>query len=827
MKERLLLYKILGLLLQSSHNYLTYETKMAINTTTPSILAMKTMRSVISHTSHNIANSDTEGFKKIKDALYSIEGDNGVSSIETYQISTKGASTYTGIATDLSLEGGNGMFAVIDKNDSSKKIYYAPTGSFRTNKEAQLEYLEKYLLVGQEYDMKTGKLIGGQGNVLSFKPITLGLDKTTAEAVASTEINTNFKLKADTLVSGQPQVLMQPKQDITSGQNIGIGLDDVIAPDIAALSYNSKLLLGSGFNVAISRLDGTKIVTQNISCEFGGIAYTGVMSSGTSNIRNIATDTLDIQYGDASTSIKASDIFAGNDLRSTDRLSARLQTLGFNTRVIKDSSGNNATLLISPPSADMKMSFSGALSGILGLSSQNVDAAQAGVHRFATMGDLSRILGPGFGSIVTDSSSTSMLLNGKMQNSISMTNNQTHDILSAFGISNSGTELDSGYDPYNSDRNIAGGAFAADIVQVVDVFDSQGYSHPINIALKKIDTNTWAMETYIADKTNIVDSTRNDGLIQATMLTFTTDGRLSTTKEFKQSIYSSGAKISNPLTNLNAANGQDIIINRQSFTYKATGVLGANEFRSMVDLVNAINNNISLKNDVKASIIKDKKEMYQLKLTPIEKGSPVDVGGNIPGVPNPPLGDGSKSQTILEALGGMQPITKVPDISQKITIKWSSTKGAADSNIKINYNENSFYQAVQPMLSDVTANGRAVVNLNGITISKSGDVVGNYTSGVNINLYRLPIATFKNINGLNPQGDNVYGQSYNSGVANYTFSGEEGTSISVSAGNLESSNVDVGEELTRMMLANQTYSASTKALQVGLSLIDILLAKMQ
>ena len=815
---------------------------MAINTTTPSILGMQTMRNKIAHTGHNIANNDTPGFKAIYDALYDVQGDNGVSSIETYTISTKGASTYTGIATDLAIEGGNGMFAVIDKNDPNKTLYYMPTGMFRANNASQLEYLGQYLLMGQAYDMKTGQLIGGKGDQTTFIPVAFGPDKSTATAVATTEITASFDLKSDALVSGQPQILIEPKADPRTRQNLGplnapLQLTDVLAPDMATWGYNEGMILGSGFNVAVSRLDGTQVITDNVSCEFGGIAATSKMASSGVTIPNTAIDTLTITYGanangagGTTVTIASNQIHGGNDQAGLTNLGNILNGLGFRTRLITDTPdptvAGSATLLIAPPSTSMSMSMSfggtGTLANALGLAGQSIAAAQAGTNRFASMGDLAGALTSSFAGVLDVPTSANIILNGKPNNSVTFTNdNPAQNILAALGLNASGTEVDSGYDPYNSGRNIAGGAFVADMIQTVNVYDSLGKMHPMNIGLKKVSTNTWSMEVYVANQAEIAGATRSDGLLQASKLVFDTNGNLVSTSSFSQSAYSTVAV--NPFVPLNAVNNQDIIVNGVTLNYltPTRGVIPtATQFTSMIDLVNAINNNAALQMQVTASLENGPQSgTSYLKLTPVNN-SAITVTSATPGVIPPPFGNGT-SQTITQALGGMQQEALVPNASTGITIQWAATAGSATSNITLN--TAGFYQAVQAMSGEVTADGYGVGLLTDIEVGQNGDVVGTYTNGANIKLYSIPVGTFQNINGLTPRGDNSYAQSINSGTVN--FAGTANAALTISAGNIESSNSDIAEQLTNMMIANQTYGACTKSLQVGLSLVDTLLTR--
>ncbi len=78
----------------------------------------------------------------------------------------------------------------------------------------------------------------------------------------------------------------------------------------------------------------------------------------------------------------------------------------------------------------------------------------------------------------------------------------------------------------------------------------------------------------------------------------------------------------------------------------------------------------------------------------------------------------------------------------------------------------------------------------------------------------IELAQFLNARGLNPMGDNLYLPSEKSGSAVYGVPGEEGNG-SLAQGFLESSNVQLIEELTNMILAQRTYEINSKVVQAS------------
>jgi flagellar hook protein FlgE len=69
---------------------------------------------------------------------------------------------------------------------------------------------------------------------------------------------------------------------------------------------------------------------------------------------------------------------------------------------------------------------------------------------------------------------------------------------------------------------------------------------------------------------------------------------------------------------------------------------------------------------------------------------------------------------------------------------------------------------------------------------------------------------------------NVYSVTSSSGAAVFGFAGEPGFGDIVS-GALESSNVDLANELTEMIEAQRSYTANSKVFQTGADVMDVLI----
>jgi len=117
-----------------------------------------------------------------------------------------------------------------------------------------------------------------------------------------------------------------------------------------------------------------------------------------------------------------------------------------------------------------------------------------------------------------------------------------------------------------------------------------------------------------------------------------------------------------------------------------------------------------------------------------------------------------------------------------------------------------------------TQNGEAVARLTNVTVDNAGRIVGVYGSGKQQFIGQVAMVSFDNEEGLIPVGKNAFATS------NITGTEQDGTGVTVGrAGTgvlgeirsqaLESSNVDLANELVRLMILQRSYSANSQSLK--------------
>ena len=168
-----------------------------------------------------------------------------------------------------------------------------------------------------------------------------------------------------------------------------------------------------------------------------------------------------------------------------------------------------------------------------------------------------------------------------------------------------------------------------------------------------------------------------------------------------------------------------------------------------------------------------------------------------------------------------------------------------DNKLDVAINGNGFFQVQMPDGSVgytrdgsfrvdaqgqmVTSNGMPMTppvtippNATGITVG--GDGVVTVTTPNNVNptqVGQIQLATFINPAGLDPRGQNLYFETSASGTATIGAAGTNGIGL-LKQGFVETSNVNVVEELVAMIQAQRAYEINSKAIQTS----DQMLAKL-
>ncbi len=134
--------------------------------------------------------------------------------------------------------------------------------------------------------------------------------------------------------------------------------------------------------------------------------------------------------------------------------------------------------------------------------------------------------------------------------------------------------------------------------------------------------------------------------------------------------------------------------------------------------------------------------------------------------------------------------------------------GAAPLDITLDLGASTQYGesfSVSALVQDGHTTGR----LTGIEVSSQGVVNARYTNGVSTPLGQVSLTAFSNPQGLQPLGDNGWAETFESGQPRRGAAGSSEFGL-VQGGALESSNVDLTEQLVNMITAQRNFQANAQ-----------------
>jgi flagellar hook protein FlgE len=122
----------------------------------------------------------------------------------------------------------------------------------------------------------------------------------------------------------------------------------------------------------------------------------------------------------------------------------------------------------------------------------------------------------------------------------------------------------------------------------------------------------------------------------------------------------------------------------------------------------------------------------------------------------------------------------------------------------------------------ITTDGSQFGTFSGVTIGTDGLVTALFDNGETRPVYKIPIATFTNVNALESRTGNVWNSTEASGDATLREA-DNGPAGQVQQAALEQSTVDIGEEFTKMIVVQRAFSASAKIISTADEMLEELL----
>ena len=157
----------------------------------------------------------------------------------------------------------------------------------------------------------------------------------------------------------------------------------------------------------------------------------------------------------------------------------------------------------------------------------------------------------------------------------------------------------------------------------------------------------------------------------------------------------------------------------------------------------------------------------------------------------------------LEAIDGVTPTT-----GEIVMETYMPATGAGALNLTLNLAGSTQYGS-EFALRSVNQDGYAAGKLSEISVSEDGVVFARYSNGDDRALGQVALTQFVNPQGLQPQGNNMWAASYTSGSPR-TGAPDSSDFGQIAAGSLESSTVDLTEQLVNMIVAQRNFQANAQ-----------------
>jgi len=139
--------------------------------------------------------------------------------------------------------------------------------------------------------------------------------------------------------------------------------------------------------------------------------------------------------------------------------------------------------------------------------------------------------------------------------------------------------------------------------------------------------------------------------------------------------------------------------------------------------------------------------------------------------------------------------------------------GAAVMNVDFDFSGTTQYGSgftVNNLFQDGYATGR----LSGLDIDESGVVLARFSNGQTAAMGKIALANFANPQGLSPLGDSTWGDSFQAGDRRLGEPGA-GSFGFIQSGALETSNVEITEELVDLITAQRSFQANAQVISAA------------
>jgi flagellar hook protein FlgE len=156
-----------------------------------------------------------------------------------------------------------------------------------------------------------------------------------------------------------------------------------------------------------------------------------------------------------------------------------------------------------------------------------------------------------------------------------------------------------------------------------------------------------------------------------------------------------------------------------------------------------------------------------------------------------------------------------------VTLTDVTIDGVTLGDLKLSHGAGGVTQYADPngtaQVGTLQQDGFAAGQLQGVTVSDNGRVVGTYSNGRTLDLAEITLANFSGANNLKMVDGGAFEATAESGPAIYNAPGK------IVGSSLEGSNTDIADEFTKLIVTQQAYSANTRVVTTSNTMIQDLL----
>jgi flagellar hook protein FlgE len=161
-----------------------------------------------------------------------------------------------------------------------------------------------------------------------------------------------------------------------------------------------------------------------------------------------------------------------------------------------------------------------------------------------------------------------------------------------------------------------------------------------------------------------------------------------------------------------------------------------------------------------------------------------------------------------------------------MTIPWSASSGLSSQTVNVSLGTVGETNGVTQFNTasggnQPTVDGSPYGTVTGVTVGTDGTVTAQFSNGLSQNVYKIPVVTFNNPDGLTPLSGNAYAVSNESGAANVNAAGSGGAGT-IKSDSLEGSTVDLSTEFTNLITAQNAYSAAARVVTTADQMLQTL-----